>query len=1010
MTVMMKRNIAVALATILMLLNFNAVSNSSVYAQSAVELRGTVVDETNAYIPAVPITLDDGKGNKLNTVADDQGRYRFTGLKPGLYTLTVEVEGFAKFTQEIDLTKRSTTFDIKLQVGISEQVEVKNDSPGISTEPDKNLSAITLTEKDLEGLPDDPDELLDTLKQMAGAGGEDAQVYVGGFRERGQIPPKEAILRININQNPFSAEYTERSGSRIEIITKPGTDTFHGGFNLNFNDESLNARDPFALTRAPFQRRMFGGYFSGPIIRNRWGFFFNLHRMETDGNDVTNAIVLNPTTLLPEPFSATILTPQRSINFDIRTDYLASKRHTLGLQFRHSTSERIGGTGGGFTLPERATTNNNGEDTLRFSLTTIASERAVNEARIQLSRNHSMSRALTDAITINVLDAFNGGGSQSFTDNENRNLDFTDTVTYTYKKHTIKAGFRAEGVQLDNLNRSNFRGTFTFGRDFERDESGKIILGPDGAPIPISPIELYSRVVRGVPGYRPSQFSINRGDPFIGFSQWQMGWFAQDDWNVSPRLSLSLGLRHDFQTHLDDKLNFAPRFGMSFKVDKKTVIRGGGGVFYSWIDTGITSDTIRLDGLHQQQFVIQQPNFFPDIPGNIGEATRIQPTIRTKSEGLNAPYTVLGQVSLERQLPKNIFGSLTYTWIRGIHLLRSRNINAPVEFENGLPVLPFPGEGPILQYESTGLSTRHEMTVNLRTNISQKLTLWGNYTLAFAHSNTDGAGTMPANPYDFSTEWGRAANDIRHNFFIGGSVSLPWALRITPFITARSGLPFNITTGRDNNRDNQFSDRPSFASPDDPNAIVTPFGIFNPDPRPGEQIIPRNFGQSDPYFNANLGISKTIGFGPPPSNNWPGMAAANRGGQQNSQGGQQAGQQGNAQNQNQRGGNRGGQGRGGAGARGFGGAQVAMMRGGGAMMGGPGAFFGDNRHRYNLTISLNFNNLLNHTNPDRFIGTLTSPLFGHANRSASGGGFGGPGAFFGPGGARRVELGLNFRF
>src|SRR5262249_5213512 len=155
---------------------------------------------------------------------------------------------------------------------------------------------------------------------------------------------------------------------------------------------------------------------------------------------------------------------------------------------------------------------------------------------------------------------------------------------------------------------SNFGGTFTFGQDFERDSTGQIITGADGATIPISPIELYSRVVQNIPGYRPTQFSINHGDPFIGLNQWQYGWFAQDDWKVSPRLSLSFGVPHEFQTPLQDKLNFAPRFSVAWNPDKarKSTIRAGGGIFYTYVDSGITADTIRFDGVHQQQFVVQQ--------------------------------------------------------------------------------------------------------------------------------------------------------------------------------------------------------------------------------------------------------------------------------------------------------------------------------------------------------------------------------------------------------------------
>jgi hypothetical protein len=294
------------------------------------------------------------------------------------------------------------------------------------------------------------------------------------------------------------------------------------------------------------------------------------------------------------------------------------------------------------------------------------------------------------------------------------------------------------------------------------------------------------------------------------------------------------------------------------------------------------------------------------------------------------------------------------------------------------------------------------MRVNVRTGFSQKITLFANYALASTHSNTDGANSNPANPYDLSIEWGRAGGDIRHNFFVGGSITAPWGLRINPFITASSGRPFNIITGRDNNRDNQYSDRPSLANPGDPGAIVTAFGTFNPDPLSGEAIIPRNFGQGPVFASVNLGVSKTFGFGPPP-NNFPGMGANQKQAGQDQKGNQQGGQ-------NQRAGNRGGsQNRGsGGGGGGFGGgaAAAAVMRGGGGGASGNMMMIGagDMRHKYNLTLSVTANDILNHVNYSGFNGVLTSPFFGLPNSTV---GSRGP---FGGGGSRRIDLGLRFSF
>lgn len=1004
----MKKLIASTLTLLLLLTSAGTTAfarDNNEEPQGTIEIRGIVKDEQNAFIVAAPVILTDAQGQKVKeTVSDDRGQYRLTGLRPGTYTLTVEVEGFGKFTQEITLaTQRVLEFDVPLKVMISDVVDVKNDSSRISTDPDSNLTATTLGEKELEALPDDPDEMLEVLKQMAGAsgGGDAARVYVNGFTEGGRIPPKEAILSVRLNSNPFSAEFSEPGFSRIEIITKPGASRTRGSFNFRFNDEALNARHSKALFKAPTQSRNYNGNITGPIIKNRWGYFFDIDRNENDENAFINAIVLDPVTLLPTPFVDTILTPNRRFNFSVRTDYLLNNRNTLGIQYRHGRSDSENQGLGDFSLPERASTSFSRDHTLRVSLTSIASEHAVNEFRMQLNRRTFGSQAVNEGVAINVADAFYGGGNQGslFSDNTNDGLEFVNNLTYTHNKHTFKFGFRADGTRLDNLSRSNFGGTFTFGTDFERDAQGSAVL-EDGVPVPISGLELYRRVLLGVPGYRPSQFMINRGDPALGLNQWEMGYFAQDDWRISPTLTLSYGFRHDFQTHLNDKINIAPRVGLAWNPDKarKSTIRAGAGIFYNYIGTNVTLDTLRYNGTRQENLIITRPNFFETIPDDFTGALSQRQAIRTKSEGLNAPYNVIGTVAYERQLPWQMSGTVSYTYNKGLHLLRLRNINAPTDPANPIASKPIPDQGAIFEHESTGVSVRNQVTFSLSKAFTRTFSMFGFYTLAKTNSDVDGS---PSNPYNLDIDYGRSSNDVRHSLVIVGSFTLPWNVRLGSHFNYSSSRPFNITTGRDNNLDTVFSDRPAFAEIGDPGAIVTPFGVFNPNPRPGDTIIPRNFGIGPSRFMASMNISKTFGFGGP-AGGFPGMSANAPGGN-NQQQGDRGNNQGN--NQNNRGGNRGGQG-GNQGGGQRGGGEGMMMRGGmgggprgGGGGGGPmmmgGGGFGGTQSRYNLTLGVNINNLFNTTNFGNYNGTLTSPLFGISNSAM---------------GARRIEASLRFSF
>jgi hypothetical protein len=310
-------------------------------------------------------------------------------------------------------------------------------------------------------------------------------------------------------------------------------------------------------------------------------------------------------------------------------------------------------------------------------------------------------------------------------------------------------------------------------------------------------------------------------------------------------------------------------------------------------------------------------------------------------------------------------------------------------------VRPFGDVGNIYQYESTAVTRQNQLILGFNNRFGQRLTLFGNYSYSDAKSDADGVGSFPANPYDLSADYGRASFDIRNRFIVGGSISAPWGVRLNPFIMAASGRPFNITTGRDNNGDTLFTDRPAFATNlSKPGVIVTKFGAFDPNPAPGQPIIPRNFGEGPGTVMVNLRISKVFGFGPSPE------GAAN-----SSQGGPEMGGPVIM-------GGRGGGDRGGGGPVVIGGGHGGGDRGGGGGPRGGGMFGGGlTNKKYNLTFGIQASNLLNHTNLGPVIGNLSSPLFGQSNSITSGFGFRGPGGGgFSAAGNRRIELQLRLSF
>ncbi|HEU4714760.1 MAG TPA: TonB-dependent receptor [Pyrinomonadaceae bacterium] len=992
-------------------------------------LKGQVLDELGGAIVGAAITAIDAQGVEKTTVTNDAGSYTINGLVPGKYTIRAVNSGFAMFEQaDVEIVAgKPNQFDVILKVAIEEQkVTIAADSRELSVEPENNAGAVVLKGEDIDALPDDPDDLAAALQALAGpsAGPNGGQIFVDGFTG-GRLPPRASIREVRINSNPFSAEYDRLGFGRIEILTRPGSDRFRGQLSFNFNDDALNSRNPFAPSRPPIQMRQYGGNLGGPIKKGKASFFVDFDKRDVDDETLIVAKVLDANNNIVD-FRETFPVPNRRTSFSPRVDFQINQNHTLIVRYNYTKNTRVDGVGG-FQLPSRAYDRENTEQSIQFTETAIINKSIINETRFQFEKNGSLQDADNTIPTLEVQEAFTGGGAQvGQSSNDTHNWELTNNTTIAHGAHSMKFGGRFRRVEIDQFSPQNFGGTYrffggAFGPVF--DSNGDQI----GIDI-ISSIERYRRTLEfledgltpdqiRILGGGASQFLLSSGNPETKISQWDLGGYFQDDWKLRPNFTLSLGLRYENQKNIDSNFNFGPRLGFAWSpggAQSKTVIRGGYGVFYERVSESLTMNATRLNGVNQQQFIIQNPDFFPLIPTPDQLIAFAQPgTVYRLAEDLQAPYTLQSVFSVERQLPHNITVASSYINIRTLHVLRTRPLNAPLP-GTFIPGVPSSGVRPlncadfippdinpatrcnIFEYESSGRYNQNQFIVNVNSRFNRNITMSAYYVLAKANSDADGVGSLPANPYDFSTEYGRASGDIRHRFVLTGNIRAPWNISLNPFVIVQSGRPFNITLGRDINGDTFNTERPAFAPDgincdDRANFKCTPYGNFKLSFAPGDVMIPRNYGEGPGSTTVNLRVSKTWSFG---SEGGSGNA-----GQQNRQG-QGQGQEGQ---RGMMGGGMRGPGGGGPGGGGPGGGRGGFGGGPGGGFGGGGGGTG----RYNLTFSVNFQNILNHTNLSNPVGNIGSSLFGQSTSTAGGfGGFGGAiGAY-----NRRIDASLRFSF
>jgi hypothetical protein len=434
--------------------------------------------------------------------------------------------------------------------------------------------------------------------------------------------------------------------------------------------------------------------------------------------------------------------------------------------------------------------------------------------------NQNSTLPITEAIAINVLDAFNSGGAQNRTRRRGTYYNFGNTIRWTVKPTVnLQIGTDFNDSKNYSSSETNYLGVFTF-----------------------------SSLTDYLAGH-PVTFRQTTGDPVVNVSQLEFASFIQADWRVNPKLNVGVGLRYQAQQNLRDYHNLGPTFQIAYQPRTGTVLRAGSRISYQVFNIGYVETFKRQDGSgHQIETVILDPSYpNPYLNLDAGTIGTNNASIRMLDPNLVAPYTINSALTWEQSLKKGWRFSTSFDTTRSVHLIRTRNVNAPypgtplpidlfnqlnsfnpdvqaaarVQVDRMRPL--YPNAGNIYQFESTAQS--FSKNVGLRLYTPNNFAVHGigingfvQYVLGWAYDNASAQ-----NQYDWRSEWARSSFDTRHRLVSNLNLRMPKDMSLSFLIIGNSGRPYSLTTGRDNNGDQNANDRP----PGVPRNSLTGPGSYN---------------------------------------------------------------------------------------------------------------------------------------------------------------------------------------
>jgi hypothetical protein len=757
---------------------------SGVLAQAVRDARVivSVVDPTGGLIPGATVTLVGLEGaTKASPIApvktSDKGVVTIEKVTPGRYSIQAEFSGFdLGLVRDIRITAGENKRVIMLPFrNLQESVTVGGGQESASSRTTQAFG-MALTNEQIDALSDDKDEL---ARQISELGGPDAIIRVDSF-EGQQLPPKSQIKSIHVTRDQFAAE-TEQPGSTfVDVITAPGVGKFRGNVNTSYHNGRWNGQNPFltAGTSTPEQQHSYGANVSGSLVKDRADFSLSINGQGQNANPI-----LNKSDVTGAP--ARVLNAKQGYDYvqaNALFNYALTRDQTLRVGYSQLGYTYNGGVGG-YAGPEMASSDRERYYSLRVQEAGPIGRRIFINSRLSVNWDDDVYRSATDAIRISAP-TFVSGGAQTTGGVYSRNFNFASDVDYVRGIHSWRAGVIVYGGSYRTDQRSNYLGTYTFASDAD------YLAG------------------------RPSQFSIEVGDPSFSYFNAQGAVYIQDDIRIRKSLTLSPGVRYSAQTRIHDPGALEPRFGMTWAPFKggKTTLRASAGTFHGWLSPYVLAQSIRLDGNHQQQLLISNPSY-PALPDLSSGTVRPPTKYEIGSYQLQANVRYSG--GIDQVLSSRLRMSVLYNYIHQKQIPRGQDLNPLVD-----GVRPDPAFGSVVATVTDAQVRRHELFTTFNFNLApqsgaanakvfdwRRITAVGSYSWIRARRNAADAFSVPPSG-TLDTEWGPGPADqpYRINASINSTQIRNIAVNFN--VSLNAGQVYTETTGFDDNGDGFFNDRP----------------------------------------------------------------------------------------------------------------------------------------------------------------------------------------------------------